>query len=52
MSTLTYGAIVITLPDDLAWSDEYAWRAVEQRKTYSLTGALLVESALISQAAP
>lgn len=47
-TTLVYGAgpTTITLSDDLFWSDEYLWRAVEQRKTYSLTGALLLESKL------
>lgn len=46
MNTLTYAATTVTLPDDMAWPDENTWRAVEQRTSYSITGALLVESAL------
>lgn len=34
----------ISLPADLVWSDEFAWTPVEQAKTYTLDGALLVES--------
>lgn len=45
MTTLAYGAVTITLPDDLLWVDEYNWSAVEQVKEYSVTGALIVESA-------
>lgn len=44
--TLVYGATTINLSDDFIWPDEYAWRAVEAKKTYSITGSLLVESAL------
>lgn len=53
-TTLVYGAgpTSITLPDDLFWSDEYLWRAVEQRKTYSITGALLIESGLKAAGQP
>jgi hypothetical protein len=44
-TTLTYASTALTLPDDLLWPDEYAWQAVEQRAQYTITGALLVESA-------
>lgn len=43
MTTLAYGAITITLSDDLLWSDEYEWTAVEQQRSYSLSGALIVD---------
>lgn len=33
----------LTLPDALNWSDEYTWSPVEQTKTYTTTGALLIE---------
>jgi hypothetical protein len=46
MTTLSYSATTITLPDDMAWPDEYTWRAVAQSHEYTLTGALIVESAL------
>ena len=36
----------ITLPDDLAWADEFAWTPVEQSTEYTLDGALIVESAV------
>lgn len=44
MTTLTYGATTLTLPDDLSWDDEFSWQAVEQRAEYSITGALIVEA--------
>lgn len=43
-TTLTYGGTTVTLPTDLMWADEYAWRPVEQRSTYTITGALIVEA--------
>lgn len=45
MTTLTYSGTTLVLPDDMGWPDEYAWQPVEQRSEYSLTGALIVESA-------
>lgn len=42
---LTYNAATVTLPDDLAWADEFTWVAVVQTKTYTTTGALLIEEA-------
>ena len=38
---ITLGAL--TLPDGLAWSDEFAWTATAQATDYSITGALLVQ---------
>lgn len=35
--------MTISLPDALNWSDEYTWSPVEQTKTYTTTGALLIE---------
>lgn len=40
---ITLGAI--TLPAGLVWEDEFAWTPVEQSTEYSLTGALIVQSA-------
>lgn len=34
----------LTLPTDLIWIDEFDWTPVEQSKTYSITGALIIES--------
>lgn len=45
-TTLTHGVTTVTLPNDLLWTDEFGWPAVEQRTQYSITGALLVESAV------
>lgn len=45
MTTLTYTGTTLTLPDDLAWPDEFEWAAVEQRQQYTITGALIVEAA-------
>ena len=41
--THTPSATTLTLPDALSWSDEYTWSPVEQTKTYTTTGALLIE---------
>lgn len=45
-TTLTNGATTLALPDDLLWADEFAWQEVAQNKRYSITGRLIVESAL------
>lgn len=38
---LTAGATTVTLHSDLQWKDEFEWGAVEQKTTYSTTGALI-----------
>jgi hypothetical protein len=43
MATITLGGI--ELPGDLAWPDRYSWQAVSVATEYSLTGALIVETA-------
>jgi len=43
--TLTYGATVLPLSDDLYWSDENAWVPVEQTTQRTVTGALIVSVA-------
>lgn len=43
MPAITLGGV--TLPDDLQWTDEYAWSPVARTSAYSLTGALLIEEA-------
>lgn len=45
MNTLTSSGVTLELPADLDWPDEYSWQPVEQSADYSLTGALVVESA-------
>lgn len=44
-TTLTYGATTLYLPEDLLWTDEHEWPAVEQRQQYGLTGAIIIDSA-------
>lgn len=34
----------VTLPDDLRWTDEFSWVPAVQDRTYSLTGALIIET--------
>ena len=46
MITLTYNAVTLTLPADLAWPDEYDWHPVVQSSQFTTTGALLVETAV------
>lgn len=41
--THTPSATSVTLPDALSWADEYTWSPVLQSKTYTTTGALLIE---------
>lgn len=36
----------IDLPNDLIWKDEFTWVPAVQTRTYSLTGALIIETAL------
>ena len=43
--TLTRGTTTLTLPDDLLWVDEFGWQPVEQRVSYTITGAVIVEAA-------
>lgn len=45
MITLTLGASTVQLSDHLVWVDEFLWNPVSQRSEYSITGALIVETA-------
>lgn len=44
-TTLTRGVTTIELPEDLQWTDEFAWTPVGQVVTPTLTGALIIEEA-------
>lgn len=44
MGSLTKGATVVTLPDDFDFIDEHNWQPPQQSKTFSITGALIVQS--------
>lgn len=35
--------VVLTLPSDFIWSDEFAWKRVEQTTEYTGTGALVID---------
>lgn len=43
--TLTDGTTTLALDADLLWDDEFTWAPVEQAVEYSLTGALVVDTA-------
>lgn len=43
-TTLTKGATVVTLPDDLVWRDEFDWRTQVVTRSYSIGGALITDS--------
>lgn len=45
MITITDNTTTVTLPDDILWSDEFAWHPVEQRVDQTITGALIVQAA-------
>lgn len=36
----------ITLPSDLIWSDEFDWTPMQQNESYTLSGALVIETGL------
>ena len=42
LKNLADGA-TLTLPDDLLWSDEYAWTPTVASTSYLITGALLIQ---------
>ena len=42
--TLAVGATSIALPEDLYWSDQFAWAPVEQTVERTITGALLIQA--------
>ncbi|MBB3192043.1 hypothetical protein [Halomonas cerina] len=44
MITLTHAGGVITLPEDLAWPDEFDWSPVVASEQRTLTGALIVQN--------
>lgn len=41
--TLTCNGNTLALPADLLWADEYNWHPVQQQKTYTTTGALVLD---------
>jgi hypothetical protein len=41
-TTLTYSSTTLTLPDDLLWTDEFAWTPVTVSSSYSAGGSLLI----------
>ncbi len=43
--TLTKDSTTLDLPDAMEWVDELTWSPVQQSKTYTTTGALLIEEA-------
>lgn len=44
MNSLTFGATTLVLPEDLRWVDEFDWPKVEQARSYTFSGALVLES--------
>lgn len=50
MRTHTLGAVEI--PEDVWWTDEFAWRAVEQSSSRGLTGARIVQVGLKTKGRP
>ena len=50
--TLSDGTTSVTLHQDLFWSDEFQWNPVQQTSERTITGALLVSSALLTAGRP
>lgn len=44
--TLAVGGTTVNLPDDLRWANEFEWNAVEQSSKRTVTGALVVSTAV------
>lgn len=42
----------IQIPEDVWWTDEYGWRAVEQSSTRGLTGARIVQVGIKTKGRP
>lgn len=42
----------LALPDDLRWSDEFAWSPVVRSQQYGLTGALILQEAVRKKGRP
>lgn len=43
MTTLTKGVDAVTLPDDLIWTDEFAFNKVASNVSYGIDGALFID---------
>lgn len=52
MITLSDGTTTLTLNPDLFWSDELTWNPVQQTDERTVTGALLISSALLIAGRP
>lgn len=52
MITLSDGTITVNLSEDLYWSDEFSWNPVEQSVSRTITGAMVVESSLMTGGRP
>lgn len=50
--SLSVGGLTLALPDDLFWSDQYAWAPVEQTVERSITGALVIQASARVAGAP
>ncbi|MCC6560187.1 MAG: hypothetical protein IT478_02415 [Xanthomonadales bacterium] len=44
MATLTLGATTVTLSDDFEFPEEFDWSLIQIKKTYSVTGALIIQT--------
>ena len=43
---------VLTLSDELLWTDEFEWTPVKTNSSYSMTGALIVEQGVMQAGRP
>lgn len=50
--TLSDGSVTINLPGDMLWDDHFGWSPVVQQVGYTLSGALVVESAVKQSGRP
>lgn len=46
MGSLTYLTTTVPLSDDFDFPEQYSWNALQMRKSYSVTGALIVQTGL------
>lgn len=52
MITLAVESTTVTLPEDLAWIDEFSWAATAQTVTRGLTGKPIIQAALLVDGRP
>lgn len=51
LTNITSG-VILTLPNDLLWADEFSWSPVVSSNSFSLSGALIIEQGVKAAGRP